>query len=120
MEAGPPVGATFRWPSRGPAEAGLQERCMSGVRRSCVAVALAAVVWTVAGSAQQHTPLFVDVTDESGLVFTHTNGATGELLLPEVIGSGGALFDYDNDGDLDVFLVQGIGGRGIEGRGIEG
>ena len=49
---------------------------------------------------------FVDVTSESGPDFVHVNGATGELLLPEVIGAGGALFDFDNDGDLDLFVVQ--------------
>ena len=59
------------------------------------------------GSAQQPRAIFVDKTRDTGLEFTHINGASGELLLPEVIGSGGAVFDYDNDGDLDVFLVQG-------------
>jgi hypothetical protein len=58
-------------------------------------------------SGQSPVPPFVDVTRQSGLDFVHANGAVGKLLLPEVIGSGGALFDYDNDGDLDVFLVQG-------------
>jgi hypothetical protein len=59
---------------------------------------------TVSG---QSGPLYVDVTAQAGLDFVHVNGATGELLLPEVIGAGGALFDFDNDGDLDLFAIQG-------------
>ena len=65
------------------------------------------LVFAALGTAQQPRPIFVDKTKDVGLEFTHINGATGELLLPEVIGSGGAVFDYDNDGDLDVFAVQG-------------
>ncbi len=69
-----------------------------------IAVLLAA---GLRGGAQGAGPLFTDVTDAVGIDFTHVNGATGRLLLPEVIGAGGALFDYDNDGDVDVFAVQG-------------
>jgi hypothetical protein len=51
--------------------------------------------------------IFTDRSVETRLDFVHDNGATGELLLPEVTGAGGALFDFDNDGDLDLFAVQG-------------
>jgi hypothetical protein len=51
--------------------------------------------------------LFVDAARESGLDFTHVNGASGRYYIVEEMGAGVALFDYDNDGDLDVFLVQG-------------
>jgi hypothetical protein len=50
---------------------------------------------------------FVDRTDESGLHFTHFNGMTGDFYYPEVMPPGVALLDYDNDGDLDVFVIQG-------------
>jgi hypothetical protein len=60
------------------------------------------------------TALFRDVAQETGLTFEHDNGGRGDFYLPEIMGSGVALFDYDNDGDLDIYLVQ---GRPLDGRG---
>jgi hypothetical protein len=50
---------------------------------------------------------FEDVASDTGLAFTHLSDRSEEFYYPEVIGSGVALFDSDNDSDLDVFLVQG-------------
>ena len=52
-------------------------------------------------------PAFTDITLEAGLNFVHDNDANGRFALPEIIGSGCALLDYDGDDDLDIFLAAG-------------
>jgi hypothetical protein len=52
-------------------------------------------------------PTFRDVARAAGLDFVHVNGASEQRFLPEILGSGGLFLDFDNDGWLDVFLVDG-------------
>src|SRR5213593_3727020 len=49
---------------------------------------------------------FTDITAESGIHFSHNNGAYGDKLLPETMGSGVAFLDFDNDGDQDLLFVN--------------
>jgi len=50
---------------------------------------------------------FVDITSASGIRFNYLSSHTPKHYLPETMGPGVALFDYDNDGRLDIFLVNG-------------
>ncbi len=50
---------------------------------------------------------FTDVTTASGITFKHSNGAYGEKLLPETMGGGVGIFDFDNDGAQDLLFVNG-------------
>ena len=49
---------------------------------------------------------FTDVTSASGISFRHTNGAFGKKYLPETMGAGVAVLDYDGDGAQDIFFVN--------------
>ncbi len=82
------------------------------MRSGALAMLFFALAWTAARNAPAEkrspgVPVFRDVAAETGLLFHHFTGATGEYFLPEIMGAGVALFDYDGDGDLDIYLLQG-------------
>lgn len=57
--------------------------------------------------APDEEPIFVDITNEVGLKFEHTVGHTGSYFFPQIAASGGAFLDYDRDGRLDIYLING-------------
>jgi enediyne biosynthesis protein E4 len=62
-------------------------------------------------------PWFADVTETVGLRFTHDPGPLdGSYFMPQIIGSGGALFDLHGDGRLDVYLIQNGGPGGARNQ----
>ncbi len=56
--------------------------------------------------ARRHDEWFTEVTQDSGLDHQRRIGMKGAYFMPEILGSGGALFDYDGDGRLDIYLVN--------------
>jgi hypothetical protein len=86
-------------------------------RKTLILVVFVCIVTSAVTSQEQSTassklspavqPKFSDVTSALGLHFQHVASHTSKKYLIETMGSGVALFDYDNDGRLDVFAVNG-------------
>src|SRR5437879_5593351 len=62
----------------------------------------------IGATPETSTIQFRDVTQQAGIRFVHNNGAFGKKFLPETMGPGVAVIDYDNDGWPDIFLVNGM------------
>jgi hypothetical protein len=58
--------------------------------------------------------VFSDVTKETGITFIHTDGSSGQRYIVESVSSGLVLFDYDRDGDVDIYFLNGAALKGTK------
>lgn len=83
----------------------------TGVAACCALWAL--VGWTPSATAQGPSPIVLrDVTPSTGIHFRHTDGSGGHYYIVEYVSAGLALFDYDGDGLIDIYFLNGAPLRG--------
>src|SRR6266480_2899764 len=78
-------------------------------RRELLWFAAASSAYSLAGrrAAGETEPLFAEVhSSASGITWVHDNAMSPERYLPETLGPGCAFLDFDNDGWIDIFLVN--------------
>jgi len=66
------------------------------------------------GAPAQGPIVFHDVTQHSGITFRHTDGSSGKRYIVETVSAGLALFDFDGDGDVDIYFLNGAPLRGSQ------
>ena len=82
--------------------------CRSGWKRFCCGSAAAVASLLIAWTAHGQSPIVLcSVTPETGIRFRHTDGSSGRRYIAENMTAGLALFDYNGDGRIDVYLVNG-------------
>jgi len=70
-------------------------------------VAIIALLVILPGVRAHGEIILTDVTKQTGITFVHTDGSSGNRFIMETVTAGLALFDYDNDGDIDIYFVNG-------------
>jgi len=75
---------------------------------------LAVVSLSVVAALVRADIQLVDVTEQTGLGFLHTDGSSGEHYIVETVTAGLALFDYDGDGWIDIYLLNGAPLKGTQ------
>jgi hypothetical protein len=97
------------------------------LRKICCALSAVAILWMgsfpgLSRSAVAPSPArpagpieFRDVTKQAGIHFKHNSGAFGKKYLPETMGSGVCVLDYDNDGWQDILFVNSMDWPGHKG-----
>ena len=71
-------------------------------------ILLAIVGGAAPSSGEDASPIrLTDVTRQTGISFVHTDGSSGRRYMVETVTGGLVLFDYDNDGDVDIYLLNG-------------
>ena len=69
---------------------------------------------SLASTFADHPIQLHDVTGQTGITFQHTDGSSGRYYIVEAMSAGLALFDYDNDGDIDIYFLNGAARPGTK------
>ncbi len=70
------------------------------------------VLWLLGAMPLAGQVVLTDVTESTGITFRHTDGGSGQQYIVEYVSAGLAVFDYDGDGDEDVYFLNGAPLRG--------
>ncbi len=90
---------------------------------ACAGVILAAALIMTAAQIQPVLPVFTDITAQAGIRFKHSFGDYELTNIVEGTGAGPTFFDYDNDGFLDIYFVNGRWQKNVSdnlGRDLQG
>jgi hypothetical protein len=77
-------------------------------------VVVLTLLYAFASTHANGSILLRDVTRETGITFKHTDGSSGQRYIVESVSSGLALFDYDGDGDVDIYFLNGAPLKGTK------